>query len=77
MFGLPVQVDQSLAALGNPGMYRFNAALFTAPWTLTSIYDTAPLRETLAELVDPEVLNNGQTRVFVGATRVDTGECSG
>ena len=24
------------------------------PWLLTSIYDTAPLRETLAELVDPQ-----------------------
>ena len=71
---LPSRVDQSLAVLGNPGMYRPQAALFTAPWTLTSIYDTAPLRQTLAELVDPRILNDEETRVFVGATNVATGE---
>jgi NTE family protein len=71
---LPMQIDQSLAALGNPGMYRLQAALFTAPWTLTSIYDTAPLRQTLTELVDPGTLNDEETRVFVGATQVGTGE---
>ena len=60
--------------LGNPGMYRLQPALFMAPWTLTSIYDTAPLRQTLTELVDPRVLNDEQTRVFVGATNVGTGE---
>jgi NTE family protein len=74
MFGLPVQVDQSLAAFGNPGMYRLNPAVFVAPWTMTSIYDTAPRRRTLNELVDPAVLNNEETRVFVGATNVGTGE---
>jgi NTE family protein len=74
VFGLPVQVDQSLAVFGNPGMYRLNGELFTAPWALTSLYDTSPLRATLAELVDPEVLNDEATRVVVGATSVDTGQ---
>jgi NTE family protein len=55
-------------------MYRLHAALFTAPWTLTSVYDTAPLRQTLNELVDPRTLNDEETRVFVGATSVGTGE---
>ena len=71
---LPKQIDQTLAALGNPGMYRLRAKLFTAPWTLTSIYDTAPLRQTLTELVDPAILNDEETRVFVGATQIRTGE---
>lgn len=74
IFGLPAQVDQNLSVFGNPGMYRLNGKMFTAPWALTSLYDTAPLRKTLAELVDPEVLNNEATRVVVGATRVGTGE---
>jgi NTE family protein len=74
MAWLPAQIDQALAVLGNPGMYRLHAALFAAPWTLTSIYDTAPLRQTLAELVDPGTLVDEQTRVFVGATKVGTGE---
>ena len=50
---LPSPIDRPLAALGNAGMYELQAALFTTPpWLLTSIYDTAPLRRTLADLVD-------------------------
>src|SRR3954453_133175 len=71
---IPPAIDQALAVLGNPGMYRFQPALLTAPWSLTSLYDTGPLRETLGELVDPEVLNDGDTRVVVGALKVATGE---
>jgi predicted acylesterase/phospholipase RssA len=71
---LPEQIDRSLALLGNPGMYRLTAEAFTAPWAATSIYDTSPLRRTLAELVDPAKLDNGATRVVVGATKVHTGE---
>jgi NTE family protein len=71
---IPPKIDQSLAVFGNPGMYRLNADLFTAPWTLTSIYDTAPLRTTLAELVDPARLNDDDPRVVVGAVQVATGE---
>src|SRR3954452_4400053 len=29
---LPPEIDKSLAVLGNPGMYRLQAALLTAPW---------------------------------------------
>ena len=67
-------MDRSLANFGNPGMYRLNAELFTAPWASTSIYDTAPLRRTLAQLVDPALLNDKGTRVVVGATNAGTGE---
>jgi NTE family protein len=74
LVGLPAFIDQSLAVFGNPGMYRMNGELLTAPWKATSIYDTAPLRQTLSELVDPQVLKDQETRVLVGATRVDTGE---
>src|SRR5450631_2930019 len=74
LVGLPAFIDHSLAVFGNPGMYRMNGELLTAPWKATSIYDTAPLRQTLSELVDPQVLNDQETRVLVGATRVDTGE---
>src|SRR5687767_5330499 len=60
---LPAAVDRSLATLGNPGMYQLQTELFTAPWLLTSIYDTAPLRRTLAELVDPRRLDDDATQV--------------
>lgn len=71
---LPSQIDRSLALLGNPGMYRLHAPSLTAPWALTSLYETGPLRQTLADLVDLDTLNDEETRVFVGATNVGTGE---
>jgi NTE family protein len=69
----PAELERSLATLGNPGMYQLQAGLFTSPWLLTSIYDTAPLRQTLGELVDPRRLDDDATRVIVGATNVATG----
>ncbi len=38
-----------------------------------SLYDTAPLRATLEELVDFDLLNSGAMRVSVGAVNVRTG----
>jgi NTE family protein len=72
--GVPAVVDRSLALLGNPGMYQLHAGMFTAPWALTSVYDTAPLRATLAELVDPARLNAPDPQVIVGATNIANGE---
>lgn len=71
---LPPQIDRALSMLGNPGMYRLHPGFFTSPWTCTSFYDTTPLRQTLTELVDPIKLNDEETRVFVGALNVATGE---
>jgi NTE family protein len=70
---LPRPVERSLSVLGNPGMYRPNPQLLTAPWQATSIYDPAPLRRTLAELVDLEKLNGSGPLVAVGAVDVGTG----
>ena len=69
---LPHKIGQSLAAFGNPGMYRFNPALALTPSTAVSIYDTEPLRQTLVELVDLDHLNEGTIRVIVGAIDVGT-----
>ena len=71
---LPPEIDRQLAALGNPGMYRVHYSLFTSPWSMTSLYDTGPLRQTLGELIDPPVLNDDGTRVIVGAINIGTGE---
>lgn len=60
-------------ALGNPGMYAIDPAVFWPPWTATAMYSTAPLRRTLAELVDLELLNDPAIRVAVGATDIETG----
>jgi NTE family protein len=71
---LPGWLDSSCALMGNPGMYLINPELFVSPWTSTSLYNTAPLRRTLEDLVDPVTLNDEGTRVIVGAIGVGTGE---
>ncbi|MBC7521745.1 MAG: DUF3734 domain-containing protein [Sandarakinorhabdus sp.] len=45
------------------------------PWMKGPLgyYDTRPLRETLERLVDWDLLNDGPTRVSVGAVNVETG----
>jgi NTE family protein len=70
----PPEVQRSLAALGNPGMYSLRPEFLVAPWWCTSVYDTAPLRRTLAELVDVDRLNDGRIRTIVGAVDVGTAE---
>src|SRR3954471_18502832 len=72
--GLPPAVDRSLALLGNPGLYRLRPDLFLGPFLVDSVYDTAPLRATLTELVDLRELNAEVPRVVVGATNVGTAE---
>jgi hypothetical protein len=46
-------------------------------WLLTSIYDTAPLRETLAELVDPRRLDDDRRGEQPGLQLVHPGVAEG
>lgn len=71
-----------VAMTGIPGFFtpRFSTLGFTPPWLALpgsaeaiSLYDTAPLRETLLELVDFDLLNSGPMRFSVGAVNVITG----
>jgi NTE family protein len=70
----PPELKRSLAVLGNPGMYRIRPEFLFAPWLCSSIYDTAPLRQTLGQLVDLDRLNDGHIRAIVGAIDVGTAE---
>jgi NTE family protein len=62
---------------GIPGFYspRMVSPLISWPGTVgaTSFYDTAPLRETLLELVDFKLINEGPIRLSVGAVNVRSG----
>jgi NTE family protein len=64
-------------ALGQPGFFspHVPGPWFTAAGAreATSYYDTAPLRETLRELVDFDLLNSRQIRFSVGAVNVLSG----
>jgi len=74
---LPQILQQRLSLLGNTSMYRLRPAYLMAPllapFVTTSVYDTAPLRETLAGVVDPDNLNHA-SRVVVTAVNVETGQ---
>lgn len=65
------------AMFGLPGFFvpRIPAAPFHWPGTkgALSFYDTAPLKATLEQLIDFDLLNNGSTRLSVGAVNVRSG----
>ncbi len=61
----------SATLFGVPGFFRLRLPHNTIG--ALGIYDTAPLRETLLELVDFDLLNSGQVRLSVGAVNVRTG----
>ncbi|MCW3835878.1 patatin-like phospholipase family protein [Sphingomonas canadensis] len=64
-------------ATGVPGFFRPRLVppAFAAPGTpeALSFYDSAPLRETLDELVDWDLLNSGPVRLSVGAVDIESG----
>ncbi len=65
------------AAAGVPGFFepRVPPAVFMPQGTpeAISLYDTSPLKATLLELVDFDLLNKGPVRVSIGAVQVKTG----
>lgn len=63
------------ALFGLPGFFqpRPGAALWSGEVDGPSLYDTAPLRQTLLELVDFDRINDGPTRLSVGAVDVQSG----
>jgi NTE family protein len=66
-----------VAALGAPGFFspRLIGPLMSPPGTAESIsfYDTAPLRATLEQLVDFDLINSGPVRLSVGAVHIASG----
>lgn len=58
-----------IATSGAPGFFR---PRLPDPFA-TSMYDTAPLRGTLLDLIDFDLLNDGPVRLSVGAVNVETG----
>jgi len=66
-----------IAAFGVPGFFtpRVPPAFLYPPGApqALSLYDTAPLKATLEELVDFDRINSGEMRLSVGAVNVRTG----
>jgi NTE family protein len=64
-------------ASGVPGLYRPRVpSAWLQPWgtpAALSFYDMAPLRQTLDEFVDFDLLNDGHPRLSVGAANIRKG----
>jgi NTE family protein len=62
------------AAAGVPGFFRPRLPpVWLQPWgseAALSFYDTSPLRQTLEELIDFDLLNSGAVRLSVGAAHL-------
>jgi NTE family protein len=70
----------NLVTLGHgiPGFFQPNLMAWLGPFASlgtewAAYYQTLPLKQTLAELIDYELLNAGQPRLTVGAVNVRTG----
>ena len=66
----------TVAMMGTPGFFRPRNPFFTQPsgvMDAVSMYDTEPLRQTLCDLIDFDLLNNSPIRVSLGAVNVLTG----
>jgi NTE family protein len=67
----------TVAMTGVPGFFRprLLSPYLAPPGSdgATSFYSSAPLRETLDELVDWDLLNTGPMRISVGAVEVESG----
>lgn len=70
----------SAATVALTGIPGFFTPRLTLPWLALpgspeaiSLYDTEPLRQTLLDLVDFDLLNTGPVRFSVGAVNVNTG----
>jgi NTE family protein len=69
---------QRTALMGQPGFFVPRAvppfAVLSGAPGATSYYDTSPLKSTLESLVDFDRINARETRLSLGAVRLDTGE---
>lgn len=58
---------------GSPGHFHPRIPPAT-PFRFVSLYDRAPMKERLAQLVDFGRLNSGETRVGIATTDIETGD---
>ncbi|KVZ30744.1 patatin [Burkholderia multivorans] len=82
--GFPASWDKICSELavigaGIPGFFRPNPDAWLRPLAhvgvdRASYYVVEPLRDTLASLIDPDLLNAGRPRLTVGAVNACTGE---
>jgi NTE family protein len=71
---VPTDLQPFLSIGGTPGMSRIRPQFLLTPLLVTSIYDTAPMRQTLAEFIDLDWLNRSPMHLIVTAVDIETGD---
>lgn len=67
-------VAQGVPAFFQPNPFAFLGAHIPLGPEQAGYYSTAPLEQTLSELIDADILNDNKTRLTVGAANIRTGE---
>jgi NTE family protein len=67
-------VAQGVPAFFEPNPWAFLGAQVALGPEQAGYYSTKPLEHTLSDLIDPDILNDGQPRLTVGAANIRTGE---
>ncbi|MBL8770241.1 MAG: patatin-like phospholipase family protein [Phenylobacterium sp.] len=67
-------VSRGLEAFFRPNPWAFLGMQTPLGSELAGYYSTGPLEKTLADLIDPDLLNAGRPRLTVGAANVQTGQ---
>ena len=63
-----------LPLTGVPGMGHIRPSFLVNPLMAPSMFDNAPVRQTLADLADEDRINSGPIKLIVTATDVETGQ---
>lgn len=67
-------IAQGVPAFFQPNPFAFLGAQIPLGPEQAGYYSTAPLEQTLSELIDADILNDNKTRLTVGAANIRTGE---
>ena len=70
---IPREIAASLSIFGTQGMYQVRPSYLAAPFLATSVYDVAPLYDSLERWVDFDRLNHAEPLCIVTATDIASG----
>lgn len=70
---IPQSWQAKNSKIANPSMYFTNPAYLLSPLTAKSLYDLAPFRELLHQLIDIDKLNSLSAKLVVETVNVETG----
>ncbi|MGD1842447.1 MAG: patatin-like phospholipase family protein [Thermonemataceae bacterium] len=71
---LPQQWQAKASKVANPAMYYMSTSYLMTPLVAESVYDLAPFKQLLNDLIDFDKINQSKIRLVIEAVNVETGE---